>query len=159
MTLYQYPYTVNPPIGASDIFIRDKLFKNSSKKLKDIFGDCFISGDTLYSMKEIKENQIVKCFLFSKTKGRNMYLIEFNNFENKRIIGQEHIEKDPISKQFIEMIIKDILLSNPKLEFYKDVFVMTNRRKTIETNYTSISFYLGNNGFQKKVQHMKNHPH
>ena len=143
LTLFQYPYTVNPPIGAADTIIRDKLFKHASRQLKTIFGDCFISGDSLYSMKEIKENQNVKCSLFSKTEGRNEYIIEFNNFENKRTIEQKDIQKDPLSKQFIEMIIRDILRSNPKLMFHKDVFVMTNHKKDIETKNVSISFYPG----------------
>ena len=143
LTLFQYPYTVNPPIGSADTIIRDKLFKHASRQLKTIFGDCFISGDSLYSMKEIKENQNVKCSLFSKTEGRNEYIIEFNNFENKRTIEQKDIQKDPLSKQFIEMIIRDILRSNPKLMFHKDVFVMTNHKKDIETKNVSISFYPG----------------
>ena len=140
-TLYQYPYKVDPPIGDTDVLIRDKLFKRSSKQLRNIFGECFISGDSLYSLKQIKEIKVVKTALYLN--GRREYHIEFNNFENKRIIGQKDIQKDPLSKQFIEMVIRDILHSNPKLDFYKDVFVMTNNKKTIETKNVSISFYPG----------------
>ena len=141
LTLYQYPFTINPPIGSSDMLIRNKLFKRSNRQLKKIFGDCFISGFCLYSMKEINENNRIACPLYLN--GRNEYLIEFSKFENKRTIEQKDIQKDPLSKQFIEMIIKDILCSNPKLEFYKDIFVLTNHKKTIETNNVSISFYPG----------------
>ena len=116
LTLFQYPYTVNPQIGTTDILIRDKLFKRSNHQLRKIFGDCFISGDSLYSMREINEIQTVKTALFLN--GRKEYYIEFNNFGNKKTIKQEDIQKDPLSKQFIEMIIRDILRSNPKLEFY-----------------------------------------
>ena len=141
LVLYQYPYTVNPPIGTEDILIKNKLFKRCNKQLRNIFGECFISGFCLYSMKEIKENNRVVCPLYLN--GRKEYLIEFSNFENKRIIEQIDIQKDPLSKQFIEMIIKDILYSNPKIEFYKDVFVMTNRKEIIERKNVSISFYPG----------------
>jgi len=141
LTLFQYPYTVNPQIGTTDILIRDKLFKRSNHQLRKIFGDCFISGDSLYSMREINEIQTVKTALFLN--GRKEYYIEFNNFGNKKTIKQEDIQKDSLSKQFIEMIIRDILRSNPKLEFYKDAFVMTNNKKTIETKNVSISFYPG----------------
>ena len=143
LTLFQYPYTVDPQIGTSDTLIRDKLFKRSSHHLRSIFGDCFISGDSLYSMKKIKEIKEVKCILTEKGKGRKEYILQFNNFENERTIEQKDIQKDPLSKQFIEMIIRDILRSNPKLEFYKDVFVMTNNKKTIETKNVTISFYPG----------------
>ena len=141
ITLYQYPYTVNPPIGSTNILNRNKLFKYSNKKLKEIFGDFFISGDCLFSMKEIKESKAVTLSLYLN--GKFNYTIEFNNFENKRIIEQNEIRKDPLSKQFIEMIIKDILLSNPKLDFYKDVFFIKSRKQTIETKNASISFYPG----------------
>ena len=127
ITLYQYPYTVNPSIGSTNILIRNKLFNRSNKKLKEIFGDFFISGDCLYSMKEIKESKTVTLSLYLK--GKFDYIIEFNNFENKRIIGQNEILKDPLSKQFIEMIIKDILLSNPKLDFIKMFFSLNVIKK------------------------------
>ena len=143
LTLFQYPYTVNPPIGETDTLIKDKLFRISSKQLRTIFGDCFISGDSLYSMKKIKEIEIVKCNLKSKGGGINDYIIEFNNSQNERTIDQKDIQTDPLSKQFIEMVIRDILRSNPKLMFYKDVFVMTNEKKSIETKNVSISFYPG----------------
>ena len=141
LELYQYPYTVNPAIGNADSFIRDKLFKYSNKKLKTIFGDYFISGDSLYSMKEMKENIIVKSILYLK--GKNDYEIEFNDFGKKKLIKNEDIQNDPLSKQFIEMIIIDILHSNPKLEFYKDAFVIPKNKKNIETDKFSICFYPG----------------
>ena len=141
LTLYQYTYTVTPPIGPTDTLIRNKIFKYSTKQLRIIFGDFFISGDNLYSMKEINKNNIITCHLYLK--GRNEYKIEFNKFKNKKTIEQKDIQKDSLSKQIIEIIIKDVLCSNPKLEFYKDFFVMTNKKKTIETKNYSISFYPG----------------
>ena len=141
LTLYQYTYTVTPPIGPTDTLIRNKIFKYSTKQLRNIFGDFFISGDNLYSMKEINKNNIITCHLYLK--GRKEYKIEFNKFKNKKTIEQKDIQKDSLSKQIIEIIIKDVLCSNPKLEFYKDFFVMTNKKKTIETKNVSISFYPG----------------
>jgi len=66
--LYQYPFTVKPEIGEGDYKIRNKLFKycgigkkKEKKKIKDFYGECFISGDSLYAMKEIKEQIIMEC--------------------------------------------------------------------------------------------------
>ena len=78
-------------------------------------------------MKEISEVKIVECSLHLK--GRTDYKITIQGCENARIIKQEDIQKDPLSKQFIEMIIRDILRANPKLEFYKDLFALTNKKK------------------------------
>ena len=141
LKLFQNPFTVTPAIESGDIRIRDKLFKTVNRKLKSIYGDCFISGDSLYSMKEISEVQIVDCFLYLK--GKLKYTITIQGCENERIIKQEDIQKDQLSKQFIEMIIRDILRANPKLEFYKGLFVLTNKKQKIETERVSITFYPG----------------
>ena len=73
LTIFQYPYTVSPPIGPEDLLIRNKLFKYSNKKFKDIFGDYFISGDSLYSMKEKNQNFSIKSYLYLN--GRKEYII------------------------------------------------------------------------------------
>ena len=141
LKLYQYPYTVTPQITEGDIRMREKLFKASGKKLKSIYGDCFISGDSLYAMKKVTEAQSVKCAIYLK--GKTEYTLDFNKSENERTIKKEDIQKDPLSKQFIEMIIRDILHSNPRLEFYKGFFVITDDKKKIETDNVSITFYPG----------------
>ena len=141
LKLFKNPFHVSPPIGEADIRKREKLFKAAGKKLRSIFGDCFISGDSLYSMKKVEEIQTVKCALHLK--GRTEYTIELNGCESERTIKQEDIQKDPLTKQFIEMIIRDILRANPKLEFYKGLFVLTDHKKKIETDRVSITFYPG----------------
>ena len=141
LKLYQYPYKVTPTLTEGDIRIREKLFKVSNRKLKQIFGECFISGDSLYSMKKVEELHTIKSTLYLK--GKTDYTIEFNKYENEKIIKQDDIHKDPLSKQFIELIINDILHANPKLEFYKGVFVISSDKKKVETDNVSITFYPG----------------
>ena len=121
--------------------MREKLFKACNKKLKKIYGDCFISGDSLYCMKKEEEVHTVNCSLYLK--GKTEYKLEFNKAENERVIKQEDIQKDPLTKQFIEMIIRDILHSNPRLEFYKGIFVLSDEKQKIETDKVSITFYPG----------------
>jgi len=130
--LYQYPFTVQPEIGEGDYKIRNKLFKycgigkkEKKIKLKDIYGECFISGDSLYAMKEIKEEKTMECTLFHI--GQTNYTITFQPKIKERRIKQEDLEKDPLTKQFIEMLIRDILHSNPKFEFYKGLFVYKDK--------------------------------
>ena len=141
LKLFQNPYHVTPQINEADIRIRDKLFKAASKKLKAIYGDCFISGDSLYSMKKIDEPKTVTCSLYLK--GKTEYTIDLNKCESERVIKQEDVQRDPLTKQFIEMIIRDILRANPKLEFYKGLFVLSDEKKKIETDRVSITFYPG----------------
>ena len=139
--LYQYPFEVSPKIEEGDIRIREKLFKACSRQLKSIFQDCFISGDSLYAMKKVENIKIIKCPLHLN--GRIDYKIQFNDYENERVIKQKDIQKDPLTKQFIEMIIRDILYANPRLEFYKGIFVITDNKKTLETDKVKVDFYPG----------------
>ena len=159
ITLYQYPFTVKPEIGEGDYTIRNKLFKycgigkkKEKKKLKDIYGECFVSGDSLYAMKEIKEQKVMECTLYNN--GQTPYTITFQPKKKERTIKQEDLEKDPLTKQFIEILIRDILHSNPKLEFYKGLFVFKDKDKKNEYNENkaqeiisqkngSITFYPG----------------
>ena len=128
LKLYQYPFSVFPDVGEGDFRIRNKLFKSCSKNLKKIYGECFISGDCLYGMKKVEEKQNISCKLILKN-DKTEYFLEIQKYANVKTIRQEHIKIDPLAKQFIEILIRDILHSNPKLEFYKGLFVLKNEKK------------------------------
>ena len=139
--LYQYPFTVSLEIEPGDSRIRQLLFKGCSRQLKSIYGECLISGDSLYGLKKVEEPKSIKSNV--ELKGQiTSYLLEFNKFVNKRTIKQQDVLKDSLTKQFIELLIRDILHSNPNIEFYKDLFVIKNK-KNIETDNVSIEFYPG----------------
>ena len=146
LKLYQYPFSVFPEVGEGDFRIRFKLFKACIKELKKIYGECFISGDSLYANKKIEENQNIQCQLVMYVKGEKIdttYFLQLQKFSKERIIKEEDIQKDPLTKQFIEILIRDILHANPNLEFYKGFFVLKNDKKTIQTGNAAINFYPG----------------
>ena len=62
---------------------------------------------------------------------------------NEILVKKEDIQKDNLTKQFIEILIKDILMSNPKLEFDKGLFVLKDDKKIIESERVSINYYPG----------------
>ncbi|MBO6184133.1 MAG: hypothetical protein J6O88_05480, partial [Chryseobacterium sp.] len=139
--LYQYPYTVKPEIEDGDMRIREKLFKTMFRKIRSDYGHCFISGNLLYSMKKVEIPKTYNCFLHNK--GKTEYFMEISKYEQERLIKEQDIKKDPLAKQCIELIIRDILHANPKLEFHKDIFVNTKKQQKIETDRVSITFYPG----------------
>ena len=142
LKLYKYSYSVTPKIDEADSRIRDKLFKAANKRIKSIFDDFFYSGDSIYSMKKVEEIKTVTCSLYLK--GKTDYTIEIKKSEkNERTISQDNIHKDELSKNFIEMIIRDILRANPRLEFYKGLYVINDEKKKIDTKNVSITFYPG----------------
>ena len=134
LKLFQYPYSITPEVDPSDLRIRNKLFKycgigekKDRKKLRDFYGECFISGDSLYGMNEVKESKTFKCKLYLD--GETEYIINFQPKATERTINQNDLEKDPLTKQFIEILIRDILHGNPNLDFYRGLFVLKSQKK------------------------------
>ena len=90
--LHIYPFTVTPEIGEDDFKIRNKLFrfcstgeKDNKKRLRDIYGECFIKGNDLFAIKEIKEP---KTFFATLVKnGVTEYKIIFQPKKKDRIIN------------------------------------------------------------------------
>ena len=149
LKLFQYPYAVAPEIDASDLRIRNKLFKYAAtgekenrKKVKDFYGECFVFGDSLYAMKEIKDTLTFKSRLYLD--GLTEYTIKIQPKANERTINQNDLEKDPLTKQFIEILIRDILRANPNLDFYRGLFVIKNQKKQLDSEKNgSVFFYPG----------------
>ena len=141
LLVYQYPYSVTPEIEAGDSRMRQALFKGCSRQLKSIYGECLISGDSLYGLKKVEELKSVKSNLELKGKV-DSYVLDFSKFVKEKTIKQQDVLRDELTKQFIELLIKDILHANPKLEFYKDLFVY-KKKKTIESGNVSVNFYPG----------------
>ena len=124
LTLYEYPYSVVPEIEPGDFSIRNKLFRHCGIKVtengkkyfikpKNIYGECFVSGDILYGMKEVNETKTFTSKLFLD--GMVEYTITIEPKKQKRTINQKDLEKDSLTKQFIEVLIRDILHANPNL--------------------------------------------
>jgi hypothetical protein len=140
LKLYQYPFSLDKePSENYDKSLRH-LFNNCYRELKAMFKNFFISGKSLYSQEKIKEMKYVKSYLYSKKK-REEYIIQFQEDVNMKIIKQEDVHKDPLAKQYIELIIRDILHSNTKLEFYKDIFVMKDEKVSINIQEVAVDFY------------------
>ena len=63
----------------------------------------------------------VKVILFLN--GRHEYTLEFQKYTNEKIIRENDIQKDELSKCCIEILIKDILNSNKNLDFFKGIYL------------------------------------
>ena len=141
LKIYQYPFKTSPEIDPGDTRMRQYLIKSCNNHLRSIYGECLISGDSLYGLNKVEEMKNVKTFLILKGI-TTPYTLEINKYANERIIKQQDVQKDPLTKQFIELLIRDILRANPRIEFYKDLFVI-KEKKNIETERVSVNFYPG----------------
>ena len=141
LQLYKYPFSITPEIDISMTRMRQNILNKCMINIKQIYGLFVISGDSIYSMRKIETINNFKSVIYSK--GRYEYLIQMQKYSNEIILKKEDTQKDNLTKQFIEILIKDILLSNPKLEFDKGVFILKNDKKVIETERVSINYYRG----------------
>ena len=141
LKLFEYPYTVEPEIDDSNNVIKERLFKECSRQLRAKYGECFISGNKLYATEKVDDVLDFKSILYLN--GRFEYILHFSKYANVKTINQEDVQQDPLAKQFIELMVKDILHSNPNLEFYRGLFVLTNEKEEIKAKNRKINFYPG----------------
>ena len=141
LKLYKYPFQINPPVEQNAYKLIQTIFKVRYKDIFSKYGIFTISGDSLFSMNKIEQPNTFKSIVYFK--GKYEYTIEINKFSNEKIIKKEDVKKDSLTKQFIEIIIKDILLSNPNLDFDKGLFVLKGNEMKIESERVSINYYPG----------------
>ena len=111
LTLYEYPFKITPEIDKANEQLKNKIFKRGYKKFRAVYDECFQSGDFIYSMKEVKEQNSFKVTLYMGEKYE--YTVDVLPFQQQTVIDLTKIENDPKTKQSIELMIKDILHSNP----------------------------------------------
>ena len=141
LTLYEYPFKITPEIDKANELLKNKIFKRGYKKFRAVYDECFQSGDFIYSMKEVKEQNSFKVTLYMGEKYE--YTVDVLPFQQQTVIELSNVENDPKTKQSIELMIKDILHSNPNLDFYRNLFVNHKDKKTISVDKIQVNFYPG----------------
>ena len=139
--LYKYPFSITPEVDVSMSKMKINILNKCQNNLRKIYGIFIISGDAIYSLNKIEVIHNFKSIIYSK--GKYEYLIQVQKFSNEIIVKKEDSQQNRLAKQFIEILIKDILLANPKLEFDKGLFVLKTDKKVIETEKVSINYYPG----------------
>jgi hypothetical protein len=64
ITLYQYPFKVDPEIEAGDVSIRQIIQRSAYRELKSIYGEFIISGDSLFGINKIEEMKNVLAVVY-----------------------------------------------------------------------------------------------
>ena len=65
--IYQYPFTINPPLELLKANLKDVILNKSYKEIKEIYGTFIISGDSIYSI--VKRELPSSCKSAFYTKG------------------------------------------------------------------------------------------
>lgn len=137
-TIYKYPISFLPEIAKDNPRMKRALFSIVEPHVKKIYGECFLSGEMLYSFTQVKEKQQIPF------KARDVqYTFIIDPYTNCFSINDENPLQNPAIKQIYELIFKEILRANPNLEFYKNLFVKSNELKSISSNRNKIDFYPG----------------
>jgi aubergine-like protein len=137
--IYKYPVSFLPEIAKDNPRMKRALFAIAEPQIKKVYGECFLSGEMLYSFSEVKEKQE---FPF-KARGEIDYKFVIDPYTNCFSINDENPLQNPAIKQIYELIFKEILRANPHLEFYRNLFVKSNEVKSISSNRNKIDFYPG----------------
>ena len=141
LKLYKYPIIIRPEIDPNATRLMQTVLNRVYPNIREKYGVFTISGDSLFSMKKIENKNTFMTTLYLK--GKFDYTVEIQNNTKVRTINQEDVKKDSATKQLIEIIIKDILLSNPDLDFDKGLFVLKGDKKKIESERVSVNYYPG----------------
>ena len=141
--IYQYPFAINPEIDIFDSEIIQNIFKEVHSQILNIYGIYFIDGNSIYSLLKVKEGHLFLVDLRLR-QNTNKYVIIVDKYENMRIINEKDINENSSQKQFIELVIKDILSSNPNLERFKDTYIRLDKKEKIVMNQSlSFDYYSG----------------
>lgn len=138
--IYQYPLTFEPEVAKENFRIKRALYSQVEKDVKKIYGECFLAGDTIFAFNEIKELQQVP--LTDKI-NKIEYILKILPSTQSFAINNENPLQNPAIKQIYELIFKEILRSNPNLEFYRNLFVKTNEKKTVASKRNEVNFFPG----------------
>lgn len=145
-TLYEYSVKFQHEDPNLSSHFKTKILKKQFLELNKIYGMFFLSGgDILFSNKLIPDIKNV--------------LIDYNKFQysilicptKERIVLsqlEQETKKRPALKSIIELIIKDILKSNPKVKFMKNMYTMRDDKKNVKSYDNSLSLFPG---FSTKV--------
>lgn len=136
--IYKYPISFAPEVAKDNPRMKRALFSIVEPQVKRIYGECFLSGEMLYSFTQVKEKQQLPF------KGRDIeYIFIIDPYTNQFKINDENPLQNPAIKQIYELIFKEVLRANPNLEFYKNLFVKSNEVKSISSSRNKIDFYPG----------------
>ena len=107
LKLFKYPFKITPNVDNILTTIKQNVLNKFNPEIKKVYKVSCISGDSIYSMNKIETISIFNTTIYSK--GRYDYTIEIQKFTNEMLIKKEDVFKDKLAKQFIELLIKDIL--------------------------------------------------
>ncbi len=138
--IYQYPIAFSPEVAKENQRMKRALFSKVEARVGQAYGEHFLAGDTIYAFKEVSE---LKQFEFKDDKFNIEYVLAISPFSNRFAINDENPMQNPAIKQIYELIFKEILRSNPNLEFYRNLFVKTNEKKSVSSNRTTVDFFPG----------------
>lgn len=144
-TLYEYSVKFQHEDPNLSSAFKAKILSKQFAELNKIYDVFFLTGDTLFSNTQIAD---VKNVLSAYKKFEYSILI----CPTKEKIELKDIEADiktrPALKMILELIVKDVLKSNPKVKFMKNMYTMKNDKKPVKSYDNSISLFPG---FSTKV--------
>ena len=146
--IYQYPFQINPEIAVENRKIRRTIFRRAYQDIKNTFGNFYQSGDSIYALSKVDYSKKIKISVIDReTNNKIEYEIAFEAYSHSREtkLTNNNIDKLPIYKNLLELIINDILSVNPNIKFNRDLIINENENvvKYIPSDTKEFRFYPG----------------
>ena len=76
---------------------------------------------------------------------RKEFTINNQPYAARTEIREENLNLNPLRKQCVELMVRDVLRANPNLSFYRDLIILTESKNVINiaTERHSIEFFPG----------------
>ena len=148
INIYQYPFQINPEIAVENRKIRRTIFRRAYQDIKNTFGNFYQSGDSIYALSKVDYSKKIKISVIDReTNNKIEYEIAFEAYSHSREtkLTNNNIDKLPIYKNLLELIINDILSVNPNIKFNRDLIINENENvvKYIPSDTKEFRFYPG----------------
>jgi len=139
-TYYQYSIAFEPEIDSRNNRAKLSLIKKADDQIREKLGDYVYTGDVLFSPLLITDD-LLDAIVKDERLGIE-YTLKIR--KTKEVINvNDNAAHGPSSKILLELIIKEILKANPNIEFYKNLFVKKNEKKTISGSGFQVDFFPG----------------
>jgi hypothetical protein len=133
--VYVYSIKYDSSVPLDNTFIKRLILRNAQHLIKQHFQICIFAGDNLFSSKKIVEEMIFQSNVLIEEEER-VYEIKINITDQtfdpfKRITEDNDLTKR--KKQFVEILVKNILTANQLLRLRR-LYFDKNESKSIQFN-------------------------
>ena len=145
--IYEYPFEIETKDYEENIVL--KILRQASKEIFNLYGYYYRSGDSIYAIKNVKEDKEFNVNIIDK--GKLQYLLKIKSYKRfSKITKGQKYNFSEIDEKIIFLIIRGILSTSPNVHFDRDNLYLENKKKEI-IGRNDNKYYV-HDGFKISIQ-------